>query len=69
MEKDKFAELHRLCKQNELYQQKAWGIGIALFGIGLQAFSGEIIFAAITAWIIGTGLYLLSREELLEVEE
>lgn len=63
---EKFTELNRLCKRNELYRQKLCGIGIALFGIGLQAFAGEILFAAITAGVVFAGLYLFAQERIME---
>ena len=64
----KFDKLHELCRQNKLKQQKAWALGIVLFGIGLQAFSGEVLFFLFTAGIMFIGFALFFKDHLVEEE-
>lgn len=66
---DRFYKLHRLCKQNALIRQKLLGIGIALFGIGMQIFGGDIHFILVTGVVIIIGLYILNMNTLFEEVE
>lgn len=65
---DKFGKLHELCRRNELIQQKLWGIAITLFGIGLQAFSGEVLFILFTFGFITIGMILFAKDTLISEE-
>lgn len=69
MEEDRFAELHRLCKRNELYQQKICGVLFALFCIGVQAFSGELLFGLLSMLGIGLGIAMFLDNKIAGGEE
>lgn len=63
---DRLAKLHAECRKSEVRLQKLWGVIITGLCIGLQAFSGEVLFGALTLPVVGVGVWIVLNDKLME---